>query len=79
MPNGQGRITYSNGDIYEGNFENGKLKGQGKFISKNGNIVYEGNFENGKPTGQGRININGKEYKVKNGKIEGGIKLYNGI
>jgi hypothetical protein len=28
--NGPGIITKSNGDIYEGNFENGKLNGLGK-------------------------------------------------
>lgn len=31
---GFGKITYLNGDIFEGYFEDGRINGQGVFISK---------------------------------------------
>ena len=39
--NGQGKVTFKNGNTYEGNFFNGLLSGQGKFTWVNG-ITYEG-------------------------------------
>ena len=42
--NGQGKITYANGDIYKGEFKNHKLNGQGKITYANGNI-HEGIFK----------------------------------
>ena len=52
--NGQGKLTYKNGDIYEGNFVNGTFSGQGKFIAKAG-WTYEGHFKNGQADGQGTL------------------------
>ena len=45
---GQGKITYSDGDIDEGEFKGGELNGQGKMTSKDGYIV-EGKFIYGVP------------------------------
>ena len=42
---GMGRITYMNGDIYEGQFLNGKLNGKGKAYLASGEIL-DGEFEN---------------------------------
>jgi hypothetical protein len=40
---------------YEGNFENGKLQGAGKFTSGDGSLVYEGNFKDNARHGKGVI------------------------
>jgi hypothetical protein len=40
--------------VYEGNFKDGKLNGQGKIITKNGSI-YEGQFKDNNLNGQGKI------------------------
>lgn len=40
-------MTYSNGDIYVGEFKNGKEHGAGILTFENGN-VFKGTFENGK-------------------------------
>jgi len=61
-PNGKGKLTFTgrrdNGDIYEGDFVNGKL-GKGKAtwaVFVNDVLVYEGAFGlNAKPVGKGKI------------------------
>ena len=40
---GKGKMTYANGDVYEGDFMNNKFHGKGKFTYENG-VVYEGDF-----------------------------------
>ena len=47
-------MTYSNGDVYKGNFKDGKESGNGTMRYKNGN-VYTGSFKNGLPNGQGTL------------------------
>ena len=42
----------SNGDVYEGEWQDGRYHGHGKLIKRNG-IVYEGEFERGKKQGLG--------------------------
>ena len=42
---GHGIMTYSNGDIYNGDWENNNRHGKGKIIYQDGDI-YEGEFEN---------------------------------
>ena len=51
---GKGIISYNDGRIYEGVFENCKLNGEGKYISSNGDI-YKGIFNNGNISGKGII------------------------
>ena len=41
--NGKGTFSYTNGDIYCGDFEVGLFNGQGKMTNSNGEI-YEGKF-----------------------------------
>lgn len=41
--NGEGKLVYDNGDVYEGGFKNGVFEGQGKFVSNKG-WTYEGAF-----------------------------------
>lgn len=59
---GYGRMVWTNGDEYEGQFENGLFKGKGKLISKY-YAVYEGEFNEGYMNGQGTILFdNGTKY-----------------
>jgi hypothetical protein len=44
---GQGKITYSNGDIFVGNFKENIKHGNGKLYDHTGNIIYDHNFING--------------------------------
>ena len=52
--NGQGTITFQNGDQYTGGFNNGAFNGQGTFQSKEG-WTYEGDFVNGQAEGKGKL------------------------
>jgi hypothetical protein len=47
-------MTYSNGDFYEGEFENDVKNGTGKVTYSNGDF-YEGEFENDKFNGKGKL------------------------
>ncbi len=49
---GDGKLEYATGDIYEGTFENGVITGEGTFKYANGD-VYTGAFENGAKNGSG--------------------------
>ena len=50
---GQGRITWPNGDSYEGDFVSDKLSGNGVYTFQSGD-VYEGEFVEGKKHGKGK-------------------------
>ena len=52
--NGQGTMTFENGDQYTGEFNNGAFNGKGTFQSKSG-WKYEGDFVNGQAEGQGKL------------------------
>ncbi|MGT2930638.1 MORN repeat-containing protein [Streptococcus dentasini] len=52
--NGQGRLTYKNGDKYSGDFVNGQFEGKGTFTSKSG-WRYKGEFTKGQANGQGTL------------------------
>jgi hypothetical protein len=61
MENGIGQMIYTNGDVYEGNWSNGKCHGEGKMTFSNGDI-YKGNWHVGKRDGIGKmIYITGTE------------------
>ncbi|MDE5721991.1 MAG: hypothetical protein K2I30_04530 [Clostridia bacterium] len=67
------RITYTHGDIYDGNLKHGKYSGLGSYQWKDGGF-YEGNFSGGKLNGTGK-------YAAPNGDVyEGNFKnnKYNG-
>jgi hypothetical protein len=46
-PHGKGKMTYANGDVYEGDYKDGIRHGKGKYTYANGD-VYEGDFEDQK-------------------------------
>ena len=52
--NGQGTLTFENGDQYTGDCNNGAFNGKGTFQSKDG-WKYEGDFVNGQAEGQGKL------------------------
>ena len=52
--NGQGKMTFENGDTYEGEFVDGYFQGTGTYTSVDG-WVYEGQFVKGLADGQGKL------------------------
>ena len=52
--NGQGKMTFENGDTYEGEFVDGYFQGTGTYTSKDG-WTYEGQFVQGLADGQGKL------------------------
>ena len=52
--NGQGKMTFENGDTYEGEFVDGYFQGTGTYTSVDG-WAYEGQFVKGQADGQGRL------------------------
>lgn len=45
MDDKNGKMTYANGIVYEGEWKDGKRQGKGKLMDKNGNVLYDGNWE----------------------------------
>lgn len=68
--NGHGKLTYPNGDVYEGNFVNGVFNGRGSFKSSMG-WSYVGEFKKGQADGQGKLIA--KDKKIYKGKFKQGI------
>ena len=73
---GHGRIYYSNGDYYEGNFHLSEKSGEGsyKWEHEDGEISYKGQFKKDNLDGYAKIRFrNGEQYdgKVKNGRRDG--------
>ncbi|CRH85842.1 Uncharacterized protein conserved in bacteria [Chlamydia trachomatis] len=67
---GQGKVTFENGDVYQGQFKNGLFHGQGTFRAKAG-WTYTGAFSNGRPNGQGKLKTEDKT--IYQGKFKQGI------
>ncbi len=57
QPHGQGKMTFENGDVYDGHWLKGKLHGHASAkLSADGNRKqYEGEFQNGKQHGLGKF------------------------
>ena len=79
--NGQGTLTYSNGDIYVGEFRLGEMHGHGTYIIASTGDKYVGDYVNGSETGRGTIYY-GDGYtftgEVKNGKMIYGTTTAHG-
>jgi hypothetical protein len=73
LPNGNGKYIWKNGNIYEGNYEDGKKKGFGKLTFNSGISFFEGMWSNGKPNGKGNLLLE-KDFKIsgvwRQGKIQ---------
>ena len=57
--NGQGKLTFENGDAYEGEFSNGIFNGKGTYKSAQG-WTYTGQFKNGYADGKGKLTTEGQ-------------------
>lgn len=60
---GSFKIRYANGDIYEGQIENHKMAGKGKFYHINGDI-YEGDWVNDKRDGKGKFYVKSDDIMI---------------
>lgn len=70
VPNGSGKITYKNGNVYEGGWNMGVPCGDGKVSFTNGD-VFEGVFKIGKSKTKGIMTyVNGKKAK---GRLKNGV------
>ena len=70
---GQGKMTWTNGDVYEGEWKDDEEHGKGKYTWTSGK-VYEGEWKDGEEDGQGKmIYANGVkvEGNWENGKLIG--------
>jgi hypothetical protein len=65
FPSGKGVYVWRNGNIYNGNYDDGKKKGFGKLTFNSGDSYFEGIWSNGKPNGKGNL------FLEKNLKISG--------
>ena len=73
LAEGQGKMTWSNGDVYEGNWKDGKREGRGTITWSNG-AKYDGDWKDGKMEGKGKYTYSdGTKYDGdwKDGKMEG--------
>ena len=61
MKHGRGKLTYSNGDLYEGQFANNLYEGFGIYYFRN-NDRYEGNWSKGCREGKGKLTKATGEY-----------------
>ncbi|WP_438834847.1 hypothetical protein [Streptococcus pluranimalium] len=68
--NGQGKLTYDNGDVYQGQFKNGVFDGQGTYKAAKG-WSYSGEFKKGQADGQGVLKT--KDNKTYKGEFKQGI------
>lgn len=69
-PSGQGKLTFDNGDSYQGEFKDGLFHGKGTFVSKEG-WTYVGEFQKGVAEGQGKLTTEANI--VYEGRFEEGI------
>ena len=79
---GYGVLTKSNGDSYEGEFENALFNGEGTYMWSNPRLKFKGQFRNGLIHGYGVLhNLHGVyEGEFKKGLMHGKgmITFYNG-
>lgn len=63
LKNGHGTYYLGNGYHYDGDIENEKLHGKGKYYYSK-KLLFEGNYDNGTPTGEGTLYLaNGSTYR----------------
>ncbi len=62
MPEGKGKMTFVEGGSYEGNWESGKMSGNGVYISNE--WKYEGQFQDGRMTGKGVFTQVSPDYTI---------------
>jgi len=69
--NGLGKMTYPNGDIYHGEWVDGKMHGEGSYTYKKTGDVYSGTWVQNKKQGKGDYSF-GKDKSMLRGEWENG-------
>ncbi|MDF2650751.1 MAG: hypothetical protein K0Q73_6556 [Paenibacillus sp.] len=79
-PDGRGKLVHKGTLLYEGDFKEGFVEGQGKMYDVNNPAsYYEGSFQNNRFQGQGKLVYDDGDYYVGpfvNGMREGSAKMY---
>jgi len=61
---GKARVTYANGDTFEGELADGRKHGKGVYVWKEAKASYEGQWADGQRNGDGRFNYpDGSRYE----------------
>lgn len=55
MRHGQGKFYYKDGGLYDGNWRQNKMDGQGSLYYQSGTIAYEGSWLNDQFHGRGKL------------------------
>ena len=71
LKHGSGEEHFSNGDVYRGEYQNGRFDGIGYYEWKAEGAIYEGNFKNGLRHGKGKWHRGETKY---NGAYVEGLK-----
>lgn len=51
--NGKGRMTHASGDVYHGDWVDGKAHGKGVYVSEESGTLYDGDWLNDEQHGKG--------------------------
>lgn len=62
LPNGEGTLVYSNGDVYEGNFVDGYAKGYGEYVWNEDGTMWKGEWEDDLMNGAGQYWYTEKDF-----------------
>lgn len=79
LRHGLGILGYPTGELYVGNFYEGKENGFGSLYDLTGKLVYQGDFENGKMSGKGSFFYSNGDYyegEVRESGMRHGSGLY---
>ncbi len=77
VPNGQGVLQRPDGAVFSGNFQNGKLQGEGRFEDPANQIRYQGAFKDGLFEGRGKY-TDDKSGLVYEGEFKAGLRAGQG-
>ncbi len=79
--NDVGKLIFSNGDIYEGEFKNGEFNGDGHFKSLSYDFDYNGYFKKNEFNGYGTLKSKGTKFvgEFKNGVPHGKCSVYEHV
>lgn len=62
LKEGKGTILHENGNIYEGEWREGKMHGQGTFYEKKSHFYYSGQWEANRLVGKGKVKYSKRHY-----------------
>ena len=59
---GKGKMTFANGDVYQGHWKDGQRHGRGKLIEKASGDIYDGDWKMDEWYGKGRLTFSAGGY-----------------